>query len=92
MKPFGNRFKINIDFILHWKLFDITENEDGDYEFSVLFIKAFYGSKHTSYYVDSCGIGLDVLRNKLQTIVDLKLMAFTLKITYKRNLILKVYK
>jgi len=88
---FGKQFKLNVKFILHWKIFDMMEYPTGDWEVSIFFIKiASLSNGRLTYYVDSCGIGLEFLSNKVYTNVAIKLIAFSIEFQFKKKHLLKV--
>lgn len=86
MKPFGKQFKIKINIIPHWRIFDLIEYPNGTTEVSIFFIKILSGNRERiSYYLDTCGLGLELITNKIQAIINVKLIAFTLQFIYIRK-------
>ena len=76
---------MKIDFILHWKLFDMIELPDGGNEVSVFFVKMLYMKERTSYYIDTCGIGVDWFANTKYSSVLIRLFAFSINIQWKKH-------
>ena len=81
---------IKFDLILHWKLFDMVEHPNGGWEVSSFFIKALFLKERTSYYIDTCGLGIDYLSTSKYNSFMIRLVAFSLHFQKKKAVGLKL--
>jgi len=81
--------KYKIDIIPHWKLFDVIEYPNGK-EWSILFVKFLVIEGRCSYYLDSIGLGIDLLRTSKYTSVSIRLIAFSLHFQKRKQRNLKL--
>jgi hypothetical protein len=65
-------------FKLHWCLFDIINYNDDHCEWRCFFMKAIHKNNRICYYLDSAELGIQIYSNTQYTILELKLIAFTI--------------
>ena len=69
----------------------MMEHPTGDVEVSVLFLKfCFLSNGRSCYYIDTCGVGIDIVSNRIYKSVLIKLIAFSIQFQIARKQLLKV--
>jgi len=72
--------KIKINIIPTIKIFDVVEFDNGESEWTFLFIKLYLGKNITRYYLDTVGFGLDVSKTRTKKLISFNLLFFIFQI------------